>query len=194
MNKFTFKLPTLNGIKVLSIDFNNYAVLEVDPNLYIGMFESNVIPQHILDQIKIGESTLLDFNKHHIAIVGKNSYGYSIEFMHHHSTDEERGLLDGSTQPARTYYSLSEYAHVVLMLEDDLFKYIAVDEKHRITDPGFYYQFTCFEGIVRINEDEGLILHQVRDTVVVGREIMLDFIENLQQIGKKNPGIFRPRN
>lgn len=180
MNKFTFKLPNLHGVKTIAIDFKEYVVLDLDPKFYIDIFRSNVIPKTILDQIKPNTSTLLNFNKQHIANVRKNEFGYSIEFFHFHSSEDERESFGGEVLPARTYYSLSEFACVVLFLDPDLSKYIVTDERYPKTEFGHHYQFTCFKDLVHTPGDEGLILYQVENTVMIGRELMLDFIQTLK--------------
>ena len=180
MNKFTFKLPNLHGIKTIAIDFKNYTVIDVDPKFYIDMLRSNVIPKVILDQIEPNTSTLLNFNKQHIANVRKNEFGYSIEFFHFHSSEDERESFGGVILPARTHYTLSEFVHIVLFLDPDLSKHIVTDERYPKTEFGHHYQFTCFKGLVRIPGDKGLILYQVENTVVIGRELMLDFIQTLK--------------
>lgn len=180
MNKFTFKLPTSNGIKTIAIDFKDYTVLDVDPKFYIGMLESNTIPKIILDQIEPNITILLNFDKQHIAKVRKSEFGYSIEFLHFHSSEDERKSFGGVILPARMYYSLSEFGYLVLFLDSDLSKYIVTDERYPKAEFEHHYQFTCFKGLVNTEGDKGLPLWQVRETVDVGRELMLNFIQTLK--------------
>lgn len=176
MFKSTYVLPALtNGREVKN--FNDAPHVEITKEVYDDILTQKIIPEDILSTVD--KMLLLKCNVNYV-VVNKNQHGYCIEcFVYDSKFGGGTDLFTGEEIPVKLYYN-SLFGFIVhLNLDEDLEKYIGeCSSRYAADTPDFYYQFTCFKGLVPLNErDAGLCLTQVANSVVEGKATIKCFID-----------------
>lgn len=175
MFKSTYVLPALTYSRTVK-NFNDTPHVEITDEVYNDILTNKTVSENILSTV---DKMLLLKHDENYVVINKNQYGYCIECFVFDSKFGGGADFTGEEIPVKLYYN-SLFGFIVhLNLDEDLEKYISVNSsKYAADTPEFYYQFTCFKGLIPLNDkDAGLCLARVANSVVESKATIKCFID-----------------
>ena len=176
MFKSTYVLPALTHGRAVK-NFNDTPHVEITDEVYNDILASKTVSENILSTVD--KMLLLKHNENYV-VINKNEYGYCVEcFVYDTNFGWGTDIFTGEEIPVTFYYESLFGLVVHLELDEDLEKYIGTCPDNNFANtPEFFYQLTCFKGIIPLNEkDTGLCLARVAEGVVEGSANIKCFID-----------------